>query len=287
MDNSHEMPVTLLLSEIYTSIQGESSLTGWPCVLIRLAGCPLRCCYCDTPQALEGGEEIGLPDLLATVKEIGIPLVEVTGGEPLAQAGGRPLIRALVEEGYQVLVETGGGVSIEGVDPRARIILDVKTPDSGMHERQDWGNLDRLRPGDEVKFVICSRADYEWAREYLQESGLAQRHLVHFSPVETGDSVDMRGSVDAGDSVDMRGSVAAGGSADMRASVEAGGSIAARREDAPDDRAGGISEPGSGTRRVSKRTLAEWILEDRLHVRLNLQLHVWIWGAGEWRDRGF
>lgn len=269
MDNSHEMPVTLLLSEIYASIQGESSLTGWPCVLIRLAGCPLRCRYCDTPQALEGGEEIGLPDLLATVKEIGIPLVEVTGGEPLAQDGGRPLIRALVEEGYQVLVETGGGVSIEGVDPRARIILDVKTPDSGMHERQDWGNLDRLRPGDEVKFVICSRADYEWAREFLQKSGLAQRHLVHFSPVEAGDSV------------------AAGDSVDMRASIEAGDSIAARREDASHDGAGGISEPGSGTRRVSKKTLAEWILEDRLHVRLNLQLHVWIWGAGEWRDRGF
>jgi 7-carboxy-7-deazaguanine synthase len=205
--------------EIYASIQGESTLAGWPCVLIRLSGCPLRCTYCDTQYAFVPGRAMSCETVLAEVRAHGLPLVELTGGEPLAQAGARPLITALLDEGYRVLVETGGGVSTEGVDPRAQIILDIKTPESGVADRQDWGNLERLRPHDEIKIVICSRADYEWARALVIERGLAARHAVHFAPI------------------------AAGGE-------------------------------------ELRRNLAEWIVADRLPVRLNLQLHAWIWGSG-------
>ncbi|MCK4303956.1 MAG: radical SAM protein [Candidatus Eisenbacteria sp.] len=246
-----------MVSEIYTTIQGECSFTGWPCVLIRLAGCPLRCRYCDTPHALEGGEAIELPALMETVKRSGIGLVEVTGGEPLAQEGARPLIRALLEEGYQVLVETGGGVSIEGVDPRARIILDVKTPDSGMQDRQDMANLERLGPHDEIKFVLCSRADYEWARSFLRETGLAERRVVHFSPVEPHGGADKEAGIR-----DVKDTCCA----TSRATADSGEREAtASRQGAPG---------------LSRKKLAEWILEDRLKVRLNLQMHVWIWGSG-------
>ena len=205
--------------EIYASIQGESSFAGWPCVLVRLAGCPLRCVYCDTPHAFAPGRALSVAQVLAEVRAGGLPLVELTGGEPLAQAAARPLVTALLDEGYQVLIETGGGVSIADVDARARIILDIKTPDSGVCDRQIWANLDLLRPHDEIKVVLCSRADYEWARAVVGERGLARRHVVHFAPVVTGGEALRRG-------------------------------------------------------------LAEWIVADRLPVRLNLQLHAWIWGAG-------
>jgi len=209
----------LAVCEIYASIQGESTFAGWPCVLIRLSGCPLRCVYCDTQFAFAPGRPMSCEDVLAAVRTYGLRLVELTGGEPLAQAGARPLITALLDEDYQVLIETGGGVSTEGVDPRARIILDIKTPESGVGDRQDWANLERLRPHDEIKIVICSRADYEWARALVAERKLAPRHVVHFAPVAAG-----------GDAL--------------------------------------------------RRDLAEWIVADRLPVRLNLQLHAWIWGAG-------
>lgn len=211
---------TLLeICEIYASIQGESSFAGWPCVLVRLSGCPLRCAYCDTAHAFLPGRVLPLDRVLDEVRACGLPLVELTGGEPLAQSGARPLARALLDEGRRVLIETGGGVSIADVDARARIILDIKTPDSGMCDRQIWENLDLLRPPDEIKIVICSRADYEWARAVVAERALAQRHVVHFAPVGSG-----------------------------------GGDL--------------------------RRELAEWIVADRLPVRLNLQLHAWIWGAG-------
>lgn len=180
------MDAVLQVVEIYASIQGESSFAGWPCVLVRLAGCPWQCTYCDTEYARnETGETLRLPEILSAVAAHGLHLVEVTGGEPLAQAAAPVLITALLDAGYEVLVETGGSVSIEGLDSRARIILDVKTPASGVCELQDWGNLKRLKPGDEVKFVLCSRVDYDWAVALLKETDLAARQTVHFSPAET------------------------------------------------------------------------------------------------------
>jgi 7-carboxy-7-deazaguanine synthase len=186
MESTPEQPATVRVSEIYRAIQGETSFAGWPCVLIRLSGCPLRCAYCDTRYAYEAGEERTLDEVLEAVAAFGIDLVLVTGGEPLVQEGSRQLICRLLDGGYQVVVETGGGVSIDGVDPRATIILDIKTPDSGMHGRQDWGNLTRLREQDEVKFVLCSRSDYEWARAQVRTLDLAENHVVHFSPAAAG-----------------------------------------------------------------------------------------------------
>jgi 7-carboxy-7-deazaguanine synthase len=173
----------LRITEIFHSIQGESSHAGRPCVFVRLTGCPLRCTWCDTAYAFHGGADLTAAQVLGAVRAYGCPLVEVTGGEPLAQPEAFGLIAALCDEGYEVLVETSGAVDITPVDRRARVILDVKCPGSGMADRMDWANLERLRPGDEVKFVIKDRADYEWAAETVRRLGLDRRALVLFGPV--------------------------------------------------------------------------------------------------------
>jgi len=173
----------LRMREIYASIQGESTRAGWPCVFVRTAGCDIRCVYCDEPHALRGGERMSVDAVLERVRGFGLPLVEVTGGEPLTQAAVPELVERLLDEGYEVLVETGGHRDISVLDPRAHAIVDVKTPGSGMQEHNDLANLERLRPGDEIKVVLCDRADYEWARDLLREARAFERAPVQFSPV--------------------------------------------------------------------------------------------------------
>jgi 7-carboxy-7-deazaguanine synthase len=202
------------VTEIFHSIQGESSFVGQPCVFIRLTGCPLRCAWCDTEYAFYGGNEQSMEDILGKVESYGCRLVEITGGEPLAQSDAFPLITKLCERGYDVLIETSGAIDTAAVDARAHVILDVKCPGSGMSDRMHWPNLDRLSMKDEAKFVLADRADYEWARQVLERHELATRCTVLMSPVF--------GSLDP-------------------------------------------------------RQLAEWVLADRLPVRLQLQLHKLIW----------
>ncbi|MFA6958778.1 MAG: radical SAM protein [Thermoanaerobaculia bacterium] len=176
----------LRITEIFHSIQGESTHSGRRCAFVRLAGCNLRCSWCDSAYTFTGGEKMSLDDVLAKVRAFGCDLVEVTGGEPLAQAECLDLIRALCDEGFEVLVETSGSIDIEPVDRRAKLILDVKCPGSGEVERNHWPNLDKLKPHDEVKFVIADRADYEWSRELVMSRGLAKSNTVLFSPVWNG-----------------------------------------------------------------------------------------------------
>ena len=202
------------ITEIFHSIQGESSYVGQPCVFVRLTGCPLRCTWCDTDYAFYGGQERSIDDVLAQVLDYGCPLVEVTGGEPLVQPDCLPFITRLCDAGYRVLLETSGTVDIEPVDPRAHVILDVKCPGSGMTDRMHWPNLSRLAAKDEAKFVLADRADYDWAREILAQYGVTIRCPVLFSPVF--------------------------------------GSLAVHK-------------------------LADWILADKLPVRLQIQLHKYIW----------
>jgi 7-carboxy-7-deazaguanine synthase len=208
----------LRVTEIFHSIQGESTHAGRPCVFVRLTGCNLRCVWCDTAYAFHGGSSRSLEEILATVDGFGCRLVEVTGGEPLAQAGAIPLLARLVEEGYEVLLETGGSLPIDEVPDGVRRIVDVKCPASGESGRNLWENLDRLRPGDELKFVIAGREDYEWARAKVGEGALAERVPVLFSAVHGG--------------------------------LEAG-------------------------------TLARWVLEDRLPVRVQVQMHKILWPGVE------
>jgi 7-carboxy-7-deazaguanine synthase len=202
------------ITEIFHSIQGESSHVGQPCVFVRLTGCPLRCTWCDTEYAFYGGTDISLEEILAKVKSYGCPLVEVTGGEPLAQPEAIPLIARLCDAGYQVLIETSGAIEIAPVDERAHVILDVKCPGSGMTERMLWANLSRLTMKDEAKFVLVDRKDYDWARNVIAQYDLANRCALLMSPVF------------------------------------------------------GSLEP---------RLLAEWVLADGLPVRLQLQVHKFIW----------
>lgn len=202
------------VTEIFHSIQGESTYAGQPCVFVRLTGCPLRCTWCDTDYAFYGGTDISLEDIVARVEAYGCRLVEVTGGEPLAQADSAVLISKLCDAGYTVLVETSGSIDITLLDPRAHVILDVKCPGSGMTERMYWPNLGKLSAKDEAKFVLADRKDYEWARDILARHDLAKRCAVLMSP------------------------------------------------------AFGNLEP---------RQLAEWILADRLPVRIQLQMHKFIW----------
>jgi 7-carboxy-7-deazaguanine synthase len=202
------------VTEIFHSIQGESSYVGQPCVFVRLTGCPLRCTWCDTEYAFYGGKEQSLEEILSQVEAYGCELVEVTGGEPLAQPDAIPLIATLCERGHRVLVETSGAIDIAPVDSRAHVILDVKCPGSGMAGRMHWPNLDRLTMKDEAKFVLADRTDYEWARDMLVRHALPGRCTVLLSPVF------------------------------------------------------GALDP---------RQLAEWVLADRLPVRLQIQLHKLIW----------
>lgn len=202
------------VTEIFHSIQGESSFAGQPCVFIRLTGCPLRCTWCDTAYAFFGGHELSIEQILATVDSYDCRLVEVTGGEPLAQPEVFSLIRKLGDRGHEVLIETSGAIDTAQVDTRAHIILDVKCPGSGMSDRMHWPNVTRLTMKDEAKFVLLDRSDYEWACDILARYELAKRCVVLMSPVF--------GSLDP-------------------------------------------------------RQLAEWVLADRLPVRLQLQLHKLIW----------
>lgn len=205
----------LRITEIFLSLQGESTRVGLPTVFVRLTGCPLRCGYCDTAYAFHGGQARELDEVLAQVASHGVHHVCVTGGEPLAQRAALPLLRALCDRGHSVSLETSGAIDISGVDPRVSRIVDIKTPGSGEVTKNLWANLDALRATDEVKLVICDRADYEWARAVLAERGLAVRCTVLFSP--------------------SHGQVA------------------------PD-------------------ALAQWIVEDRLPVRFQMQLHKVLWG---------
>ena len=202
------------ITEIFHSVQGESTFAGLPCVFVRLTGCPLRCTWCDTEYAFFGGMDWSIDDILDTVRSYGCRLVEVTGGEPLAQPDTATLLRRLCEEGFTVLLETSGAIDTTKVPPSIRIILDVKCPGSGMTERMYWPNVERLRPQDEAKFVIRDRSDYEWAKTILARFHLTDRCPVLFSPVF------------------------------------------------------GALDP---------RQLAEWLLTDRLSIRLQLQLHKHIW----------
>lgn len=178
------MPVPdLKVVEIFHGVQGESTYAGRPCTLVRLATCDLRCRWCDTPYAFEGGELCSIPSILQQVGEIGCPLVEVTGGEPLAQEGTIDLLRQLVDGGYQVLLETGGHRPIRDVPPQVVRILDLKCPGSGMSHRNLWDNLEWLTSQDEVKFVIADEEDFRWASGVLKERSLAEKVTVHFSPV--------------------------------------------------------------------------------------------------------
>jgi 7-carboxy-7-deazaguanine synthase len=169
----------LRVTEIFRSIQGESSHAGRPCAFVRLTGCPMRCTWCDSEYTFTGGEHLELEDVMRQVRAFGCQLVEVTGGEPLAQKEAFELIRRLCDEGFEVLIETGGFVSTEGVDERARVILDVKCPASGEAERNHWPNLERLRADrDEVKFVVADRDDWEFARGIIEKYELERRALA-------------------------------------------------------------------------------------------------------------
>lgn len=202
------------LTEIFFSIQGESTHAGRLCVFVRLTGCPLRCTWCDTAYAFHGGTERSLASIVAEVEHYGCRLVEITGGEPLAQPEVHQLITALADRGHTVLIETSGALDITPVDPRAILIMDLKCPGSGMADSNLWANIPRLKPTDEIKFVIKDRADYEFARTITERHNLAGRCPILFSP------------------------------------------------------SFGELDP---------RQLAEWVLADKLPVRVQLQLHKFIW----------
>jgi len=206
---------TLRISEIFFSLQGESSRIGLPTVFVRFTGCPLRCGYCDSAHAFSGGKSMSIQEILHAVEKYGAHYVCVTGGEPLAQKNSLPLLRALCDGGYAVSLETSGAVDVSGVDTRVVKVLDIKTPGSGEARKNLWENLVHLTGKDEIKFVLCDEADYQWAKQVLIERDLAHRCEVLFSPVHDG---------------------------------------------------------------LAARDLAEWILRDRLPVRMQVQLHKVLWG---------
>jgi 7-carboxy-7-deazaguanine synthase len=166
---------TLAVTEIFHSIQGESTWAGAPCTFVRLTGCPLRCVWCDTAYAFHGGERMGLDRIVEEVRTHSAPLVEITGGEPLAQPAAGALADRLLAEGYTVLVETSGAIDVSSLDRRVHKIMDLKCPGSGESDRNLWENLRHLTERDEVKFVVSDRADYEWARETIRRRGLDRR----------------------------------------------------------------------------------------------------------------
>jgi 7-carboxy-7-deazaguanine synthase len=172
----------LRVTEIFHSIQGESSHAGRPCAFVRLTGCNLRCRWCDSEYTFTGGEKMSIDEIVGKIKRYGCNLVEVTGGEPLAQAESLDLIQRLCDDGFEVLIETSGSIDIAPVDRRATIILDIKCPGSGEVEKNRWENLQHLKPRDEIKFVIADRTDYDWARQIIAERVLS-RWTVLLSPV--------------------------------------------------------------------------------------------------------
>lgn len=177
------MSQSLRITEIFFSLQGETRTIGLPTVFVRLTGCPLRCGYCDTAYAFHGGERRSIDDILSTVAGYSPRFVTVTGGEPLAQPNCWPLLSALCEAGYEVSLETSGAIDMGGIDPRVSRVMDLKTPGSGEMARNCWDNIALLQPRDQVKFVICDRQDYEWARLQLDRWQLPERvGEVLFSP---------------------------------------------------------------------------------------------------------
>ena len=178
----HSASEMLRISEIFYSLQGETSRSGLPTVFVRLTGCPLRCTYCDTAYAFSGGQDMSIAQILEDVAGHHARYVTVTGGEPLAQRNCLPLLRALCDAGYEVSLETGGALDISGVDARVMKVLDIKTPASGVAEKNLWSNLAALDARDEIKFVLCDEADYVWARQVLRERDLADKCAVLFSP---------------------------------------------------------------------------------------------------------
>jgi len=173
----------LRISEIFYSLQGETSRSGLPTVFVRLTGCPLRCTYCDTAYAFSGGQNMSIAQILEEVADHHARYVTVTGGEPLAQKNCLNLLHALCDAGYEVSLETGGALDVSGVDARVMKVLDIKTPASGEVEKNLWNNLAALNARDEIKFVLCDEADYVWARQMLRERDLAGKCAVLFSPV--------------------------------------------------------------------------------------------------------
>jgi 7-carboxy-7-deazaguanine synthase len=206
---------TLVIHEIYASIQGESTFAGLPCTFVRTTGCNLRCSWCDTPQAFHGGTRMSRHDVLVRALSFDTPLVELTGGEPLLQPGSFPLMRELCDAGRTVLVETSGEADVEGVDPRVHKIMDLKCPGSGESHRNRWSNLAHIGPGDEIKFVLADRTDYEWMRTTIRERALRER------------------------------------TPNLLASTVFG--------------------------RLAPRELVAWVLEDHLPVRVQLQMHKYVW----------
>lgn len=166
---------TLVIHEIYASIQGESTFAGLPCAFVRTTGCNLRCVWCDTPQAFHGGTRMTRAEVRDRALALGTPLVELTGGEPLLQPAVLPLMRELCDAGKTVLVETSGEADVSGVDPRVHKIMDLKCPGSGESARNRWSNLEHLGPRDEIKFVLADRRDYEWMRDAIRERRLPER----------------------------------------------------------------------------------------------------------------
>ena len=179
---SYSASAQLRITEIFYSLQGESSRVGLPTVFVRLTGCPLRCTYCDTAYAFSGGNNMAIAEVLTEVARYTTRYVTVTGGEPLAQKGCLPLLRALCDAGYEVSLETGGALDISGVDARVMKVMDIKTPASGEMEKNRWDNLAVLHKHDEIKFVLCDEADYIWAVQVLRERNLADTCTVLFSP---------------------------------------------------------------------------------------------------------
>lgn len=182
--SSSETGVSLRISEIFYSLQGETSRVGLPTVFVRLTGCPLRCNYCDTAYAFTGGLSMTLQAIIDEVKRYPTRYVTVTGGEPLAQKNCLPLLRILSDAGYQVSLETSGALDVSAVDGRVMKILDIKTPASGEVEKNLWSNLEYLNAQDEIKFVLCDEADYSWVKKLLLEKNLTARCEVLFSPAQ-------------------------------------------------------------------------------------------------------
>ncbi len=249
------MADTLVVNEIYLSLQGESTFAGLPCVFVRLTGCPLRCSYCDTAYAFTEGRRRTLADVLAEVQRLAapfalplqvrpgpggsparLPLVELTGGEPLAQAAALPLLSVLADAGFTVLLETSGALDIAPVDPRVHRIVDLKCPSSGEADRNRWDNLPRLRATDEVKFVIGTEEDYAWAREVVRT-----RRLHEVCPVLFSWAAPLT----------------------------------------PAQQHPTLKPAPAGHTPISRRTLAERIVADALPVRFQAQLHKFIWPADQ------